>query len=243
MHGGRGRLRTRPSTARKAKRQARFLTFYLRPGRGRFTSLEVERVSRPSRPGPGTTRRPFRKSFRKLRSMTTVRSRSRTAPAPGRAPVRVTPPGSRACPRPPGQNGLRGGLPSPALPGSGPWGRRSAYCCPASQPSRRDSGYPAAGAVQLPRSPRRRWSGCTAPRTGAQGRKPGMHGPDVLAPANCAQSGQRAAEASGCRLGPVENRSISDSHAGCFPARLRAGRSIGPRSPAVRHISAPGLGH
>jgi hypothetical protein len=28
-----------------------------------------------------------------------------------------------------------------------------------------------------------------------------------------------------------------------FPARLRAGRSIGPRSPAGRHISAPGLGH
>ena len=39
--------------------------------------------------------------------------------------------------------------------------------CPASQPSRRDSGYPAVGTVQLPRSPRRRWSGCTAPRTGA----------------------------------------------------------------------------
>src|SRR6516162_3222959 len=44
------------------------------------------------------------------------------------------------------ENGLRGGLPSPALPGSGPWGRRSACCCPASQPSRRDSGYPAVGA-------------------------------------------------------------------------------------------------
>jgi len=49
-----------------------------------------------------------------------------------------------------------------------PGDRRSASSCPASQPSRRDSGYPAVGAVQLPRSPRRRWSGRTAPRrTGA----------------------------------------------------------------------------
>jgi hypothetical protein len=37
----------------------------------------------------------------------------------------------------------------------------------ASQPSRRDSGYPAVGAVQLPRSPGRRYSRCTAPRMGA----------------------------------------------------------------------------
>jgi len=44
--------------------------------------------------------------------------------------------------------------------------------CPASQPSRRDSGYPAVGAVQLPRSPRRQYRRCTARRTGAQGRKP-----------------------------------------------------------------------
>jgi hypothetical protein len=44
--------------------------------------------------------------------------------------------------------------------------------CPASQPSRRDSGYPTVGAVQLPRSPRRQYRRCTARRTGAQGRKP-----------------------------------------------------------------------
>jgi hypothetical protein len=55
--------------------------------------------------------------------------------------------------------------------------------CPASQPSRRDSGYPAVGAVQLPRSPRRQYRRCMARRTGAQGRKPRMHGPNVVSPA------------------------------------------------------------
>jgi hypothetical protein len=47
---------------------------------------------------------------------------------------------------------------------------------PASQPSRRDSGYPAVGAVQLPRSPRRQCSSCAAPMTGARAESPGMHG-------------------------------------------------------------------
>ncbi len=93
---------------------------------------------RPGRPDPGTTRRPFRKSFYKMRSVMIVQSRSRYGSHPWpRRPV----PGS--LPVGPGhdqwsagqKNGLRGGLPSPVLPGSGPGGRRSASeLSPASQP-------------------------------------------------------------------------------------------------------------
>jgi len=63
--------------------------------------------------------------------------------------------------------GLRGGLPSPALPGSGPWGRPSASQLfgLSAFPSRLR--LPGGWCGQLPRSPRRRQSGCTAPRTGA----------------------------------------------------------------------------
>jgi len=52
---------------------------------------------------------------------------------------------------------------------------------PLSLPSRRRVS-PALRSVQLPRSPRRRCSGCTAPLPGAQGRKPRHAGPNVMAP-------------------------------------------------------------
>jgi len=55
--------------------------------------------------------------------------------------------------------------------------------CPASQPSRRDSGYPAVGAVQLPRSPRRRRSGCTRRGRAPRAESPGMPGPNVVSAA------------------------------------------------------------
>ena len=92
----------------------------------RSATLEAERVvSRPGRPDPGTARRPFRRSFHMMRSVTTVR----TPPGyggrlgPGR-PYRVSlPAGPGPWPRAArSKNGPRGGLPSPALPRSGPWG-------------------------------------------------------------------------------------------------------------------------
>ena len=49
----------------------------------------------------------------------------RQPPGPG-APYRVPPGRAGARPRAARKKGLRGGLPSPVLPGSGPWGRRSA---------------------------------------------------------------------------------------------------------------------
>ncbi len=106
--------------------------------RSPFRNLGSGTGLRPGRPDPGTTRRPFRKSFYKMRSVMIVQSRSRYGSHPWpRRPV----PGS--LPVGPGhdqwsagqKNGLRGGLPSPVLPGSGPGGRRSASeLSPASQP-------------------------------------------------------------------------------------------------------------
>ena len=76
--------------------------------------------------------------------------------------------------------GLRGDLPSPALPGSGPRGCRSAlWLCPASQPSRRESGLPG----QFVRSSSlSRLADTFMPDGGkeaAQGRKSHLHGPNV----------------------------------------------------------------
>ena len=63
-----------------------------------FATLEVERVSRPARPGPGTTRRPIRKSFQMMRSITAVRSRPRYGSRPTRRPVSRSARESRARP-------------------------------------------------------------------------------------------------------------------------------------------------
>ena len=117
----------------------------------RSATLEVERVSRPGRLNPGTTRRAFRKSFRHVRSITAVRiwprygSRSR----PG-APYRVS------LPVEPGQTGWPPGEKRPAgwSPFVGIARIRSLgvavqpHSCLASQPSHRDSGYPAVCAGQ-----------------------------------------------------------------------------------------------
>jgi hypothetical protein len=84
-------------------------------------TLEVERILLAQSARPGTTRRLFRKSFRKVRSVTTVRSRSRYGSRSWPGPRIAFPSGEPGCWRPV-KNGLRGGLPSPALPGSGPWG-------------------------------------------------------------------------------------------------------------------------
>src|SRR5208282_159763 len=62
----------------------------------RSAILEVERVSRPGRPDPGTACRPFRKSSGNMRFITTVGSRAGTgadAAAPGPAPRTAFPPG------------------------------------------------------------------------------------------------------------------------------------------------------
>jgi hypothetical protein len=145
-------------------------------------TLEEERVSRPG-PTPEITRRPFRKSFRNMRSIMTVPSRPRygSRPGPG-APYRVRFRWNRGRDRwPPGQKRPAGWSPFAGIARIRSLGVAvQPLRCPASQPSRRDSGYPAVGAVQLPRSPRRRYSRCTAPRTGAQGRKPGLHGQNVM---------------------------------------------------------------
>ena len=107
--------------------------------------------------------------------------------------VRGLPSASVACVAvTPGQeNGLRGGLPSPALPGSGPWGRRSAVAV-------RPLSLPVATPVtrRLVRSSSLDHladDGQTARRRGRAPRaeSPGMPGPDVLAPANSSRSGQR----------------------------------------------------
>ena len=142
--------------------------------RHRSTTLEVERVSRPARPGPGTTRRPVRKSFHMMRSITAVRSRPRygSRPGPG-APYRVPPGRAGARPRAARKKRPAGWSPFAGIARIRSLGSPfSLSAVPASQPSRRDSGYPAVGAVQLPRSPRRQCSSCAAPMTGAQGRKP-----------------------------------------------------------------------
>jgi hypothetical protein len=108
-------------------------------------------------------------------SLTIVRSRSRYGSRPDPAPRTASPSGkARAM-----TNGRPAGKrPARWSPFAGIARIRSLGVavqplrCPASQPSRRDSGYPAVGAVQLPRSPRRQYRRCTARRTGAQGRKP-----------------------------------------------------------------------
>jgi hypothetical protein len=58
---------------------------------------------------------------------------------------KLYPDGGRECPAPlaPGHDkSLRGDLPPPVLPGSGPGGRRPASPLPTSQPFRRASGLP-----------------------------------------------------------------------------------------------------
>ena len=125
--------------------------------------------------------------------------------------------------RPGQENGLRGGLPSPALPGSGPWGRRAACQLPglsAFPPGLRVS--PALGSVQLPRSPRRRNSGCRAPWRAPRDESPDMHGPNDMAPAHVTAAirppGPVPCTTFPAAVSGVENRSISRQP----PVSLRA---------------------
>ena len=96
----------------------------------------------------------------------------RQPPGPG-APYRVPPGRAGARPRAARKKRPAGWSPFAGIARIRSLGSPfSLSAVPASQPSRRDSGYPAVGAVQLPRSPRRQCSSCAAPMTGAQGRKP-----------------------------------------------------------------------
>jgi len=107
-----------------------------------------------------------------------VRGRVHAGRGPWSSPgVCAVPPscgrGARCCPA--RRNGLRGDLPSPALPGSGPGGRRSASQLSGFSAFRRDSRVPpAVRPVQLPLSPRRhvhagwRQGGCLGPEVPAE---------------------------------------------------------------------------
>ena len=111
------------------------------------------------------------------------------------------------------ENGLRGGLPSPALPGSGPWG--SPFSLSAVQPL----SLPVATPVtrRLVRSSSLDHladDGQAARRRGRAPRaeSPGVHGPDVLAPANSVPSGHQRRKPAATVSGRSRIDRFLDSH-------------------------------
>ena len=124
-------IRSLPSHSRQPARVFRkldavaVLTTRLLPA-PRSATLEVERLPRNTLPGPPVP--PAGRSGSRStasRSTMTVRSRPRYGSHPGPAPRTAFSSGTAgtmANGRLVQKNGLRGGLPSPVLPGSGPWG-------------------------------------------------------------------------------------------------------------------------
>jgi len=234
---------TRPGRAPGAN--PRFVPLLSRPRKAAGCSTR-KRCSCPA----GNTRRP--PSWPGLQSGLELGDASASFVSPGLNEHRRQPPRAALCRIPPGRtgamtdscpvkrSGLRGGLPSPALPGSGPGGRRPASeLSPASQPFRPAPGLPGTPFGPAPsitsqttftvhdaddgrlepkarpaRAQRRVSPNPRRPRGAAAARRlPGL----AARPFTGRGRG---------RASPVENRSILDSHAeyrkGGSPAAIRA---------------------
>jgi len=129
------------------------------------------------------------------------------------------PPSQKAC----GAVSLRRHCPDQVL-----GGRRSAHRCPASRPSRRDSGLPGGWCGPAPSITSQTILTLHGAEDGrlARAESPGMDGPDVQAPANSAQSGQRRKPAAAvpgvCRAGARSLRPVITP--GHYGRRSRRGR-------------------
>jgi hypothetical protein len=116
--------------------------------------------------------------------------RGPTAAAPRPTAFRPVEPGDMTDGRPVKRNGLRGGLPSPALPGSGPWG--SPFSLSAARPLSRPVATPVTRRLVRSSSldhladdthaARRR-------RRAPRAESPGVHRPNVMSPAQAKAAG------------------------------------------------------
>ena len=244
MHGGRGRLRTQALHCPESKKASALPHVVLTAGSRAFHILG----GGTGLPAQSARPRNHPQAVPEIVPQATFHN-DRTEPIPygtGSWPgARTrTPQGSRACRWPPGQKRPAGWSPFTGIarirslgsPFSLLLSGLSAFPSPLRLPGGWCGPAPSITSQMMVRLP------------GAGDGRPGPKAPArtgrtswLRRTAHSPVSGRRKSAAAISGLSRIDR--FPGSHAGCFPALLRAGRSIGPRSPAVRHISIPGLDH